>query len=290
MASPSSSFIIIGVGVFGLSTAIYLQHRGFKNVIIFDKQNYHKSAYSPFDGSDSASADSHKVIRSACGSKKPLQDLANRAIGTWKQWNVDSGVELSHSGWARVTDIGRPQDVDIDTFNTLKFAGLGDTQYFLNNDEDLKRAREQGWYGPRFDQFNRRERGLPLDGLLDANAGMVQADLACKYALQLAKSGRATTIFGPSQGEFIGFIRAENEPNRVIGIKTKDGKEHRADYVIVAAGPYTPQIVPELQSFVTATAGNLIFVKVPEHLRHKYEADVFPTWHGTTRGTLKVVV
>jgi sarcosine oxidase/L-pipecolate oxidase len=189
-----------------------------------------------------------------------------------------------------VTDIGRPRDVDIDTFNTLKLAGLGDTQYFLNNDEDLKRAREQGWYGPRFDQFNRRERGLPLDGVLDANAGMVQADLACKYALQLAKSGRATTIFGPSQGEFIGFIRAENEPNRVIGIKTKDGKEHRADYVIVAAGPYTPQIVPELQSFVTATAGNLIFVKVPEYLRHKYEADVFPTWHGTTRGTLKVVV
>ncbi|CAH0002491.1 unnamed protein product [Clonostachys byssicola] len=279
MASPGSSFIIVGAGVFGLSTAIHLQHRGFKNVTIFDKQDYHKSAYSPFDGGDSASADSHKVIRSAYGPNKPLQDLANRAIGTWKQWNADSGVELfSHSGWARVTDIGRPQDVDIATFNTLKLVGLGDTQYFLNNDEDLKRARQQGWYGPRFDQFNRRERGLPLDGVFDANAGMVQADLACKYALQLAKSGGATTIFGPGQGEFTEFIRAENEPDRVIGIKTKDGKEHRADYVIVAAGPYTPQIVPELQSFVTATAGNFIFVKVPEHVRHRYEADVFPTW------------
>lgn len=142
----------------------------------------------------------------------------------------------------------------------------------------MDRAREKGWYGPRFDQFNRRERGLPLDGVFDANAGMVQADLACKYALQLAKSGGATTIFGPGQGESTGFIRAENEPNRVIGIKTKDGKEHRADYEMVAAGPHTPQIVPELQPFVTATAGNFIFVKVPEHLRHRYEADVFPSW------------
>ncbi|CAH0032854.1 unnamed protein product [Clonostachys rhizophaga] len=232
-----------GAGVFGLSTAIHLQQRGFKNVTIFDKQDYHQSAYSPFGGGDSASA-----------------DLANRAIGTWKQWNADSGVELfSHSGWARVTDIGRPQDVDIATFNTLKLVELGDTQFFLNNHEDLKRAREQGWYGPRFDQFNRRERSLPLDGVFDANAGMVQADLACNYALQLAKFGGATTISGPGQGEFTGFIRAENEPNRVIGIKTKDGKEHRADYVIVAAGPYTPQIVSELQSFVTATAGNFHF-------------------------------
>ncbi|KAM5372850.1 hypothetical protein ACJZ2D_007307 [Fusarium nematophilum] len=72
-------------------------------------------------------------------------DLADRAIDKWKQWNKDSGQELfSNSGWARLTDIGRPQDVDLETYETMKKAGLGQTQYSLHSEEDLKRAEGDG--------------------------------------------------------------------------------------------------------------------------------------------------
>ncbi|KAM0435992.1 hypothetical protein ACHAPT_002884 [Fusarium lateritium] len=278
MTSPVSSVIIVGAGVFGLSSALHLQQRGYRNIKIFDKQDYHASAYSPFNGGDSASSDSHKVIRSAYGDSAILQDLANRAIDKWKQWNKDSGQELFlNTGWARLTDIGRPQDVDIETFKTMSEAGLGHTQYFLHSDEDIKRAEADGWGGARLDQFGRRKRGLALDGVFDSNAGLANADLACKYALDLIEKGGAETYFG-DKGELSSLIRDDKDPRRVVGIVTKDGERHFADLVIVAAGPFSPLIVPELKNFMTTTAGNFVFIKVPEHLQHRYRADVFPTW------------
>ncbi|EEU43010.1 uncharacterized protein NECHADRAFT_83703 [Fusarium vanettenii 77-13-4] len=278
MTSPASSIIIIGAGVFGLSSALHLQQRGYRDIKIFDKQDYHASEYSPFNGGDSASSDSHKVIRSAYGDSAILQDLANRAIDKWKQWNKESGQELFQNiGWARLTDIGRPQDVDIETFKTMSEAGLGQTQYFLHSEQDLKRAEADGWGGARLDQFQRRSRGLALDGVFDSNAGLANADLACKYALDLIEQEGAETYFG-DKGELSSLIRDDKDARRVIGIVTKDGERHFADLVIVAAGPFSPLIVPELKSFMTTTAGNFVFIKVPEHLQHRYRADVFPTW------------
>ncbi|KAL2680973.1 hypothetical protein Neosp_008576 [[Neocosmospora] mangrovei] len=278
MASPDSSIIIVGAGVFGLSSALHLQQRGYRNIKIFDKQDYHASEYSPFNGGDSASSDSHKVIRSAYGDSAILQDLANRAIDKWKQWNKESSQELFlNTGWARLTDIGRPQDVDIETFKTMSEAGLGHTQYFLHSDQDLKRAEVDGWGGARLDQFQRRSRGLALDGVFDSNAGLANADLACKYALDLIEEGGAKTYFG-NKGELSSLIRDDKDARRVIGIVTKDEERHFADLVIVAAGPFSPLIVPELKNFMTTTAGNFVFIKVPEHLQHRYRADVFPTW------------
>ncbi|KAM6526576.1 hypothetical protein FSOLCH5_002673 [Fusarium solani] len=278
MTSPASSIIIVGAGVFGLSSALHLQQRGYRNIKVFDKQDYHASEYSPFNGGDSASSDSHKVIRSAYGDSAILQDLANRAIDKWKQWNKESGQELFlNTGWARLTDIGRPQDVDIETFKTMSEAGLGHTQYFLHSDQDLKRAEADGWGGARLDQFQRRSRGLALDGVFDSNAGLANADLACKYALDLIEQGGAKTYFG-DKGELSSLIRDDKDDRRVVGIVTKDGNRHFADLVIVAAGPFSPLIVPELKSFMTTTAGNFVFIKVPEHLQHRYRADVFPTW------------
>jgi glycine/D-amino acid oxidase-like deaminating enzyme len=48
--------IIVGAGIFGLSTAIHLLERGYQNVSIFDKQDYDETEYSYFKGCDAASA------------------------------------------------------------------------------------------------------------------------------------------------------------------------------------------------------------------------------------------
>lgn len=48
--------LIIGAGIFGLSTAIYLGQQGYTNVTVIDKHNYDKSLYSYDAGSDAASA------------------------------------------------------------------------------------------------------------------------------------------------------------------------------------------------------------------------------------------
>lgn len=47
---------IVGAGVFGLSTAYHLARRGYTNVTIFDRLEYHQRQYSYDSGCDGASA------------------------------------------------------------------------------------------------------------------------------------------------------------------------------------------------------------------------------------------
>lgn len=48
--------LIVGAGVFGLSTALHLGNRGYKNVTVIDKQPYDKTLYAYDKGCDAASA------------------------------------------------------------------------------------------------------------------------------------------------------------------------------------------------------------------------------------------
>lgn len=56
MLKKTDPIIIVGAGVFGLSTALHLARRGFEDVTILDKQPYHKTLYSYASGCDAASA------------------------------------------------------------------------------------------------------------------------------------------------------------------------------------------------------------------------------------------
>lgn len=48
--------VIVGAGIFGLSSALHLAKGGYSNVAVYDKQNYDESLYSYQKGSDAASA------------------------------------------------------------------------------------------------------------------------------------------------------------------------------------------------------------------------------------------
>lgn len=54
--SKSSPILIVGAGVFGLTTAIHLAQRGYSNVKVLDKQAYKQSLYEYDSGCDAASA------------------------------------------------------------------------------------------------------------------------------------------------------------------------------------------------------------------------------------------
>lgn len=53
---------IVGAGIFGLSTAIYLALRGYTNVTVFDRQPYEQTLYDYLDGCDAASAGKSKYL------------------------------------------------------------------------------------------------------------------------------------------------------------------------------------------------------------------------------------
>ncbi len=69
MGSHDSNIIIVGAGVFGLSTALWLARSGYKNLTVFDRCPFDKNHYNPNDGCDGASSDINKIYRAGYGSK-----------------------------------------------------------------------------------------------------------------------------------------------------------------------------------------------------------------------------
>lgn len=70
MSTPESKIIIVGGGVFGLSTSLWLARAGYQDITIFDRGEFDKNNYNPADGCDGASADINKIFRMTYGEKK----------------------------------------------------------------------------------------------------------------------------------------------------------------------------------------------------------------------------
>lgn len=178
---------------------------------------------------------------------------------------------------------GEITPVELETLATMAAAGQGQSQYRINNASDRERALRDGWPRTKQDPFHRLDRGLPIDGVLDTLAGYVQASKACTFALRKLKSLGATIILDGAAGKVDEILYGDGaggdrNGRRAMGIRTSDGREHLADVVIVAAGPRTHELVPELAVSMTATAANIIHVKVPAHLHERFRADVFPVF------------
>lgn len=56
LKDKQSPVVIVGAGVFGLSSAIHLAKRGFTDITVFDRQPYHETLYDFDKGCDAASA------------------------------------------------------------------------------------------------------------------------------------------------------------------------------------------------------------------------------------------
>ncbi len=65
-----SKIVVIGAGVFGLSTSLWLARSGYTNITVFDRCDFDKSHYNPTEGCDGASADISKIFRMTYGAKE----------------------------------------------------------------------------------------------------------------------------------------------------------------------------------------------------------------------------
>ncbi|KAJ8117058.1 hypothetical protein OPT61_g1658 [Boeremia exigua] len=288
--SKDDQINIVGAGIFGLSTALYLARRGYRNVTIFDEQQYETTQYSYFKGCDGASADINKIIRSAYGSQTEYQTLSTEAIAAWKQWNNDleNGIDVPEGmssadrvfiqcGCLSLTDGDTLPDFEKETVKNMEKAGHKDTQLITTHQKHRAIAQSKGM-ADAMDPFLRQKRGKPNVGVLDSTGGVAIADKACRLALHKARKLGAKVIFGPSTGAFDGFVTTSD--GDIAGIKTKDGKDHIAKLTIMACGGWTPSLVPQLDGICEATGGSVIIYKIPRTspLWDRLSPQQFPTW------------
>ncbi|KUJ10896.1 FAD dependent oxidoreductase [Mollisia scopiformis] len=281
--NKDSKIIIVGAGVFGLSTALWLAKSGYKSVTVFDQQPYFTNSYR--DGADGASADINKIIRFSYGKEIEYQSLALEASHIWDEWNqelanlkqsgedaglppgLSSGDKLwFNSRMLRMSASESYGEFEKETLKTMeKEARLREKQFECRNEADIQRAQESGW-GHKVDPFHRKELGRAHSAVLDSTAGFVAAGRSCLWALHLCRKS--------------GVNRTDGS---VYGIETEDSRSHSADLIIVACGGWTPTLVPEISRSLETTAGSIVTVQIPQdnqELWDRYAPENMPvfTW------------
>ncbi|KAM0324311.1 hypothetical protein ACHAQA_008088 [Verticillium albo-atrum] len=301
MVTANSKIHIIGGGVFGLSTALWLARGGYRDVTIFDRCPFDKNFYNPSDGCDGASADLNKVFRMAYGEKLMYQDLAIEARDIWLSWNkriasssqselpkglspedtlllecgnyfIGGGPELTPFYQESLQAMERTAP-EMRRMQFVKASGSAD-------DEERLRKISTKWVEKLHvvDKIN----GGDTNGFLDIKGGVTIADKACVYARFLCVKLGVKFILGDPEGTFSSMITESNgTEKRVIGLRTADGRRHFADLVIVAAGGWTASILPEAARTVETTAGSVMFMDIPKHrtdLWERFHPDNYPVW------------
>ncbi|KAI1410405.1 FAD dependent oxidoreductase [Hypoxylon sp. FL1857] len=297
--TKDSPIIIVGAGVFGLSSALHLSDFGYKNITVFDKQPYDENAYSTTDGADAASADFNKVMRMSYGEEIEYQRLAFDGIKIWNAWNeqirsskpedLPKGLKPSdliwnNCGFLRMSIDGQLSAIERATLENITREGLRHTQFVLGNPEDEKRARShfrKGEWEKKSDPFGRKKQGKTLVGVFDSTAGFVEASKACTWVMHLCRKNGVRFVLGEKDGQVASFIKNSN--GRTIGLRTASGAEYQSELLILAAGGWTPSLFPPVSSLLETTAGSVVYFQLPPkeqapNLWDKFSPENFPVF------------
>ena len=246
--SISPSVIVVGAGVFGLTAALELRTRGW-NVRVIDPGTV------PSPGA--ASTDVSKVVRTDYGADELYVEMAEAALSGWDRWNAQWERPVYHQdGFLLLSRFTmQPGEFEYESFTLLQRRG----HRVERLDPELHAERLSAWSPDRY-----------KDGYLNPRAGWVESG---NVVTRLAAAARGA---GVHLLERVQFERLLEDGTRVTGVKTADGRQWRADVVLVAAGAWTPTLLPHLAHVMWATGQPVLHFKVQDPA--KWRAPTFPVW------------
>ena len=112
--SDTPGFLIVGGGIFGLSTALELSEQGHKVTLLNDH---------PIPSPGASSNDISKIVRMEYGTDTLYMDLAAECIRRWREWNSRFDTQLYYeTGFLLLS--GQSFDSDPDGFEASSFRNL----------------------------------------------------------------------------------------------------------------------------------------------------------------------
>jgi glycine/D-amino acid oxidase-like deaminating enzyme len=238
---------VVGGGAFGASAALALAQRGHA-VLLVDP--------GPLPHPDAASTDISKVVRLDYGTDAFYTELGERALARWRTL----GTPFFHeTGFVVLTS----EAMAPGSFEQESFALLGARGHALDRlDAAAITHRFAAWRA-----------GRHRDGYYNPEGGWAASG---RVVAELLGRARAAGVVVREGARFAGF---EEAGDRVAGVRVVAGTgEERlaADVVVVAAGAWTPALLPEL-------AGALRVVGQPVlHFRPDdaapFRPPAFPCW------------
>ncbi|KAF2865407.1 sarcosine oxidase [Massariosphaeria phaeospora] len=249
-ASKETSFLIVGAGTFGLSTALHLTNRGYKNIVVLDRGDDVPSAFS-------AGNDVNKIVRADY--EDPFYAThALKAIHAWRNSPIFS-PHYHHSGYLVTSSASAPSKA---TSHVTRLITA------LSSHPDQPKSSVAVLHTPEDVQSTVPHLTGPLtgwSGYYNSNAGYAQAAPALKalytellargVEFRLGDSGHAVSILPDTQ-------TAKAFPAPRPYIRTADGKIHCADLVILALGAHTARLLSVAGAQLTAKAWAVGHVRV----------------------------
>lgn len=210
MESQHHDVLIVGGGIFGLSTAIELNKRHYNVGLINPDKIPHPLA---------ASTDISKIVRMEYGSDELYFKMAERAIEKWRQWNevleeelyVESGILLL---------CRKPLGHAIQSYERNSYKLLRDGGYNLEvlKSEDVNR---------RFPHINTK---YYPEAVFNAIGGYVKSSRVIERLADYARQ-QGVVIY---EGQTVQQIQTRS--NCVQGVKTKEGETLSCERLVVEIG------------------------------------------------------
>lgn len=230
----ANTALIIGSGIFGLTAALELRARG-SEVTILDA--------GPVPHPLAASTDISKVVRIEYGADELYTSLAEQAHAGWLAWNRELFAQpLYHETGAVFLsrDTMQPGGYEFENFHTLKARGHVPERL----DSTAIHKRFPAWNAERY-----------VDGYFNPRAGFVESG---KVVAALAAIARARGI---DLRQNQGMLAIERSSPGTAIARLPTGDSLAADLLIVAAGAWTPTLLPELSAVMKATGQPVFHIK-----------------------------
>jgi glycine/D-amino acid oxidase-like deaminating enzyme len=242
--------LIIGGGEFGLTAALALRLRGW-HVTVWEAGTIPRPT--------AASTDISKVVRMDYGTDELHTRLGELALEGWQRWNHDWQQTLYRpDGFLVLTR----HEFTSGSFEADSFAFLRSRGHQLRPlDAPAIATRYPAWASAGF-----------RHGYLNPSGGWAASGQTMSA---LATKARAAGVI---IREHTPCLRLLEKDSRIIGAVDGEGTEHRADLVLVAAGAWTPTLLPHLAHVMWATGQPVFHFHVADP--RAYQAPHFPVWAG----------
>lgn len=246
--TASSAVLILGGGCFGLTAAIELRARGWQVTLIDQGSLPHP---------DAASTDISKVVRMDYATDEQHTAMGERSIDLWQQWNARWKENLYHeTGFLVMSRFPlSPRGFEHDSLIYLSKRGRS----LRRTSTEMLGTLHPAWNSDAYQ-----------DGYLNPRGGWVESG---RVIARLAAEARAA---GVQIHEEVPQPRPHFEGARCTGISSASGQIWRADTTLLAAGAWTPALLPELREVMWATA-QTVFHFQPQDPR-PFTPPQFPVW------------
>jgi glycine/D-amino acid oxidase-like deaminating enzyme len=244
----NSTALILGGGIFGLTSALELRARGWQVTLLDAGSVPHP---------DAASTDINKVVRMDYGSDEQYTAMGEVSVQRWRECNARWGEELFHEDGFLIMTRSEMQPGSFEHDSHAFLTARGHQLVRMNS--SLLQQNHPPWKAESFP-----------NGYLNPCGGWGESGRV------VARLKQAAIASGVRVHEGVNFGKWIEEHEKICGMKDAHGHEWRADVTVSALGAWTAEYLPWLKDRLWATAQPVFHFRPPNP--DPWRAPSFPVW------------